>query len=675
MYYVLEISCIEVSLLFLPHSRHAPKEPTIVFASVDTRELSEAVPTFLERTGLTPNDRRIFHETSNSQFPLRDETFPDANRHGCAFKSQTHVTEIQNELVKPLWTRPPRPFKTSRIFQSADKEQLRGPTEFSLIHRGGTSRPLSRPCGRIPTAMKILQRAYRDNNIKNVPRSGAQEIKRFEIVGVGGAPRINLPQFATLYGTFLSRTFEPSKFSEDLGLRYTCVPLFMKGRYARGAQGPSRAGPYTPRERRSPLGPCNIDGTGWNVEIFLYFGDDGVEEALAGADVENSFQIKSEKVSNMANETTTNGLADPKERCSQRTTPNELTLVLRNSNDSEDLPVLLHGRMTRGFSTTVNGNRQRYDTVIFGLLDGPEGWQRRTISTMAFGNPPSGMIADPERHARDSQLATCGTAARSAVADRASNTKDLDLIPLGDKASRKELAPVREEKGELGKELAAVRKEMRRREEKWQAKEADWMERMKMIEEKMEQRKKKERKNNVITTGIGGIRGNEKEKQEVEKRRGGTGRENPKTRWKCRGEETDGMDRRKWMGGVEREHTSSRGEKLGYGIVNEEEEFRLGESVESDHLEIALRKIREDPEYYLPGSFHMNTISVSLQVDENLVSEGVRYLSTLSYRFYFFFYPVCSHSESKCRIAVWASAARLYLNMQNGVPEPPPPDN
>jgi hypothetical protein len=74
--------------------------------------------------------------------------------------------------------------------------------------------------------------------------------------------------------------------------------------------------------------------------------------------------------------------------------------------------------MTRGFSTTVNGNRQRYDTIIFGLLDGPEDWQRRTISTMAFGDPPSAMIADPERHARDSQLATCGTAAHSAVADR-----------------------------------------------------------------------------------------------------------------------------------------------------------------------------------------------------------------------------------------------------------------
>jgi hypothetical protein len=34
------------------------------------------------------------------------------------------------------------------------------------------------------------------------------------------------------------------------------------------------------------------------------------------------------------------------------------------------------------------------------------------------------------------------------------------------------------------------------------------MKRMKMIEEKMEQREKKERKNNVIITGIGGISGN-----------------------------------------------------------------------------------------------------------------------------------------------------------------------
>jgi predicted nucleic acid-binding Zn-ribbon protein len=64
------------------------------------------------------------------------------------------------------------------------------------------------------------------------------------------------------------------------------------------------------------------------------------------------------------------------------------------------------------------------------------------------------------------------------------------------KVLRKELAAVSEEKEELRKELAAVREEMRGREEKWQAEEAGWMKRMKMIEEKMEQREKKERKNN-----------------------------------------------------------------------------------------------------------------------------------------------------------------------------------
>jgi hypothetical protein len=73
---------------------------------------------------------------------------------------------------------------------------------------------------------------------------------------------------------------------------------------------------------------------------------------------------------------------------------------------------------------------------------------------------------------------------------------------------RKELVAAREEKGELRKEFAAVREEMRGREEKWQAEEADWWKRMKMIKEKIEQREKKGRKNNVIITGIGGIRGN-----------------------------------------------------------------------------------------------------------------------------------------------------------------------
>jgi hypothetical protein len=74
--------------------------------------------------------------------------------------------------------------------------------------------------------------------------------------------------------------------------------------------------------------------------------------------------------------------------------------------------------MARGLSITVKRYSVTVTVQIFGLLDGPEAWQRRTISTMAIGNPLSGMIADPERHARNSLSATCGTAARSAVADR-----------------------------------------------------------------------------------------------------------------------------------------------------------------------------------------------------------------------------------------------------------------
>jgi hypothetical protein len=61
---------------------------------------------------------------------------------------------------------------------------------------------------------------------------------------------------------------------------------------------------------------------------------------------------------------------------------------------------------------------------------------------------------------------------------------------------------------EIREDMAGIREEMRGREEKWQAEEADWWKRMKMIEEKIEQREKKGRKNNLIITGIGGIRGN-----------------------------------------------------------------------------------------------------------------------------------------------------------------------
>jgi hypothetical protein len=72
--------------------------------------------------------------------------------------------------------------------------------------------------------------------------------------------------------------------------------------------------------------------------------------------------------------------------------------------------------------------------------------------------------------------------------------------------TKKEMSGSERGEWEIRKELAAVREEMRGREEKWQAEKADWMKRMKMIEEKMEQREKKERNSNVIITGIGGLK-------------------------------------------------------------------------------------------------------------------------------------------------------------------------
>ncbi|KAJ3619462.1 hypothetical protein MTP99_005142 [Tenebrio molitor] len=85
----------------------------------------------------------------------------------------------------------------------------------------------------------------------------------------------------------------------------------------------------------------------------------------------------------------------------------------------------------------------------------------------------------------------------------------------------------------------------------------------------------------------------------------GLQRENRRKRRKKlgRGEETDGMDRRKKRSGTNKgTYIGSRKETvIDYGIVNEEawervEEFRIGEKVESDHLEIALRKRRRGKE-------------------------------------------------------------------------------
>ncbi|KAJ3616255.1 hypothetical protein MTP99_004853 [Tenebrio molitor] len=77
------------------------------------------------------------------------------------------------------------------------------------------------------------------------------------------------------------------------------------------------------------------------------------------------------------------------------------------------------------------------------------------------------------------------------------------------KSTRTERSPSRSEEENLTKKIEKEMKTMLRemREEKGQVEKADWMKRMKMIEEKMVQREKKERKNNVIITGIGGISG------------------------------------------------------------------------------------------------------------------------------------------------------------------------
>jgi hypothetical protein len=54
-------------------------------------------------------------------------------------------------------------------------------------------------------------------------------------------------------------------------------------------------------------------------------------------------------------------------------------------------------------------------------------------------------------------------------------------------------------------------------------------------------------------------------------------------------------------------YIGSRGETMiDYGIVNEEEEFRIGERAESDHLEVALRKRRGWKEQTRKGVGHRN---------------------------------------------------------------------
>jgi hypothetical protein len=88
-----------------------------------------------------------------------------------------------------------------------------------------------------------------------------------------------------------------------------------------------------------------------------------------------------------------------------------------------------------------------------------------------------------------------------------------------------------------------------------------------------------------------------KRSKKLGRREGGCEKKIQRQGGNCRGEEIDGMDRRKKRSGTNKgTYIGSRGETvIDYGIVNEEawervEEFRIGEKVESDHLEIALKR-------------------------------------------------------------------------------------
>jgi hypothetical protein len=83
---------------------------------------------------------------------------------------------------------------------------------------------------------------------------------------------------------------------------------------------------------------------------------------------------------------------------------------------------------------------------------------------------------------------------------------------------------------------------------------------MKTTRRVVEGTRKENRKDRILlSTG-------EKEKEEQETGRGEGGWEKKIQRQdgKCRGEETDGMDRTKWMGGIEREETGGRRGKWTY---------------------------------------------------------------------------------------------------------------
>jgi hypothetical protein len=103
----------------------------------------------------------------------------------------------------------------------------------------------------------------------------------------------------------------------------------------------------------------------------------------------------------------------------------------------------------------------------------------------------------------------------------------------------------------------------------------------------------------------------EKEEQEIGKRKSKDRVENAEGKrlmewseengWEVLNGNKQGDQEGEWI------YIGSRGETvIDYGIVNEEEEFRIGERAESDHLEVALRKRRGWKEQTRKGVGHRN---------------------------------------------------------------------
>jgi hypothetical protein len=81
---------------------------------------------------------------------------------------------------------------------------------------------------------------------------------------------------------------------------------------------------------------------------------------------------------------------------------------------------------------------------------------------------------------------------------------------------------------------------------------------MKTTRRRVEDAMKENREDRILSGGDFNWRIGERGARNWEEERGGWEKKIQRQGGKCRGEETDGMDRRKWMRGIEREQTRGR---------------------------------------------------------------------------------------------------------------------